>query len=110
MPLENKYAKDRYGLTNAQRADQEFMAKARKISPIIPDALDQREKLHRARETRVARVALAIVVAGVLYGFIGDTVGFYAAGLGVATFIATCFYAGNRAYRRNGGDHGPRPF
>lgn len=111
MPLEDNYSRNRYGLTEAQRADQAFLEAARKRSPKFPDLDALLEKRRCAREALAARTLMATFAAGVIYGIGWNNFGWVVAGFSLVGFTITCFVAGNRQYKRSGGDSaGHRPF
>jgi hypothetical protein len=99
-----------------READQKFFEEKRKLSPKFPSiefALDQRdENRKRFFETVVARTFLYLSAAAFVIApfskdwkwYLGDAAGLF------VMFIVVCFIAGNRQFRRNGGDgHGGFP-
>jgi Flp pilus assembly protein TadB len=91
----------RLDLEPGRKADQEFFAKARKLSPRYPSADELAERRHKAREGFVARSGLVVFALGLVVALVNRDMSpaLFALG-GLAVFTATCFYAGNRQYDR----------
>jgi hypothetical protein len=99
-----------YGGSTNQQSDQQFFERARRKSPVFPSLAEAEERRRQRREALMARTMIAGALAGSAYSFWSNT-GFAVAGLCFVGLVATCFYAGNRQYVRQGGagrDH--RPF
>jgi len=72
-----------------------------RTSPRYPSYAEQQERLHKRRETIVARGFLLVFAGSLLYGFVGDwgTAALVGA-VGLVGFVATCYYAGARQTNR----------
>lgn len=68
-----------------------------RISPRYPSYVEQQEALHRRREAIVARSFLALTVISLpVWYYASGSSALIVAGIGLAGFFATCFYAGSR--------------
>ena|ERR1035437_379070 len=78
----------------------------RKLSPIFPTIADARERRARLHETITGRGSLALFATFTGWAFFTDDgfrLGLVAlAAASLASFIITCFVAGNRQYRKCG--------
>jgi hypothetical protein len=94
------------GTDISRKTVEQITVAQRKLSPIFPTIADARERRARLHETITGRGSLALFATFTGWAFFTDDgfrLGLVAlAAASLASFIITCFVAGNRQYRKCG--------
>ena len=103
------------GTDISRKTVEQIVAAKRRLSPMFPTTIEADERRARLHEAVVARGSLTLFVGFSVWAIYSSSLGLAAlAAACFASFIITCFVAGNRQYRKHGslpqrGDY-RRPF